>query len=284
MRVYHIGFLKRGGKSGMAGTNPGILQFRHFSGCLSGAMAFLKTGCCGFPLPKLRYSVAFPVVEVQTTFYQPPRITTLQGWRAMLPPPFEFTLKAWQLITHTARSPTFRRIKAKLTARELAQCGGFRSTAIVQRAWEVSRDCAEALGARLLLFQCPASFTPSAQNVRQLRRFFTGIDRHDLTLLWEPRGIWPAELVRSLCRELNLVHAVDPFVCPTVTPEFLYFRLHGGKDFRQVFTVEELLSVVRLIPGDQRAYVMFNNRTMLPDATTFQKLATFPDSLLTSPC
>jgi uncharacterized protein YecE (DUF72 family) len=233
-------------------------------------MTFPKTGCCGFPLPKIEYAERFPVVEVQQTFYEPPRIPTLQRWRALVPPHFEFTLKAWQLITHTAKSPTYRRLRTKLTPQELPQCGAFQSTPLVQRAWETTRACAEALRARHLLFQCPASFTPTPQNVDQMRHFFTSIERRELKLLWEPRGNWPGSLVLSLCQELDLVHVVDPFLSKSVTPDFIYFRLHGGRDFKQIFTTEELLGVARLIPPGKPSYILFNNINMLEDGDKIQ--------------
>jgi uncharacterized protein YecE (DUF72 family) len=232
-----------------------------------------KTGCCGFPVVKEKYAVCFQVVEVQQTFYQPPKISTLQNWRALMPDDFEFTLKAWQIITHTAKSPTYRRLKTKLTEEEYIQCGAFQNTPIVQCAWETTRACAKALSASLVLFQCPASFTPTPQNISQMRVFFTSIERHGLKLLWEPRGNWPEGLVLSLCRELNLVHVVDPFLSRSVTMDFIYLRLHGGKDFKHVFSDEELLVVAGLIQAGKPAYVMFNNINMWEDARRFQLLS-----------
>jgi uncharacterized protein YecE (DUF72 family) len=246
------------------------LQNLYFPSYCKVIVAFPKIGCCGFPLPKVPYAALFPVVEVQRTFYEPPRIVTLQRWRALVPPQFEFTLKAWQLITHTAKSPTYRRLKTKLTPQELNQCGAFQSTPMVQQAWETTRACAEALEARHLLFQCPASFAPTPQNLGRMRHFFTSIDRRELKLLWEPRGNWPAPLVLSLCKELDLIHVVDPFVSQSVTPEFVYFRLHGGKGFKQIFTSEELARIARLIPAGKPSYVMFNNINMMNDAGKFQ--------------
>jgi uncharacterized protein YecE (DUF72 family) len=110
-----------------------------------------------------------------------------------------------------------------------------------------------------------------------MREFFTSIDRGNLKLLWEPRGNWPETLILSLCREMNLVHAVDPFVSRWVTPEFIYFRLHGGKGFKHVFTHDELLGLAKLIPADTPAYVMFNNINMLEDARKFQALPSLGD-------
>src|SRR3954462_15545066 len=86
----------------------------------------------------------FPVVEVQQTFYQPPRVSTLQRWRAAAPDQFEFTLKAWQLITHWPYSPTYRRVTSNLSDYELQECGGFQGTDIDQEAWVTTRACAEA--------------------------------------------------------------------------------------------------------------------------------------------
>src|SRR5215211_4148447 len=121
----------------------------------------VKVGCCGFRMAMAEYVAHFQVVEVQQTFYQPPQVQTLERWRAEAPKDFEFTLKAWMLITHEARSPTYRRLKRELTEEEREQCGSFRPTPMVREAWDVTLACARALKARRVLFQCPASFRPT---------------------------------------------------------------------------------------------------------------------------
>ena len=233
----------------------------------------VKVGCCGFRMARAEYLTQFPVVEVQQTFYQPPRVKTLEGWRAEAPDDFEFTLKAWMLITHEARSPTYRRLKRELTEQEREQCGSFRPTPIVSEAWDVTFKCAEALAARRILFQCPASFKPTKENIKHMRAFFNGIERpHDLQLLWEPRGGWPDATVRELCRELDLTHVVDPFAARTVTPDRCYFRLHGRTGFRYVYEDDELEELYAMLPRDETSYVLFNNVRMREDAARFQKL------------
>ena len=220
------------------------------------------------------YVKHFAVVEVQQTFYQPPQVSTLERWRAQAPKDFEFTMKAWMLITHEARSPTYRRLKRELSEEEREQCGSFRATPMVREAWEVTLACAEALAARRILFQCPASFKPTKENVKRLREFFHGIERpRHLQLLWEPRGGWPDDTVRELCRELDLTHVVDPFAARTVTPEQGYFRLHGRTGFRYVYEDEELEELYEMLPKDKTSYVLFNNVRMREDAARFQKLA-----------
>lgn len=220
------------------------------------------------------YATHFPVVEVQQTFYQPPQIKTLENWRASAPPDFEFTLKAWMLITHEARSPTYRRLKRELSEKERDECGSFRPTPIVREALKVTLACAEALAARRLLFQCPASFKPTKENIKNMRAFFTGMKRPQrLQLLWEPRGGWPDDTVRELCRELDLTHVVDPFAARTVTPDRCYFRLHGRTGFRYVYEDDELEELYGMLPRDETSYVLFNNVRMREDAARFQMIS-----------
>lgn len=235
-------------------------------------LSLVKVGCCGFRGAQAQYEAQFSVVEVQQTFYQPPRLATLERWRAQAPRNFEFTVKAWQLITHPSSSPTYKRLTAHLSENERRECGGFQPTAIVHEAWLATRACAEALEAHCVLFQCPASFAPTEQNLANLRAFFLRIKRSTFRLLWEPRGEWPDVLVEPLCRELDLVHVVDPFLRRTVTRHFFYYRLHGGKDFSHCFTETELRQLLAVLPADKPAYVLFNNVNMLEDAKRFQAI------------
>ena len=78
----------------------------------------MEVGLCGFSMAQSKYALHFPVVEVQHTFYQPPAAATLDRWRAAMPAAFEFTIKAWQLITHSGSSPTYRRLERVLSATE----------------------------------------------------------------------------------------------------------------------------------------------------------------------
>ena len=97
-------------------------------------MLDVRIGLCGFTMAFADYVREFPVVEVQQTFYQPPGDATLLRWRRSAPPRFEFTLKAWQLITHEASSPTYRRLRLPLGAEERSDCGSFRPTPVVLAA------------------------------------------------------------------------------------------------------------------------------------------------------
>ncbi|MBD2753074.1 DUF72 domain-containing protein [Spirosoma validum] len=232
----------------------------------------LHVGTCGFTDAKPEYAQLFSCVEVQQTFYQPPRLATLERWRKEVPADFEFALKAWQLITHPAKSPTYKRLKRKLSEREYADAGYFRPTPIVEEAWQVTLACAQALKAKTILFQCPASFTQTPEHIDNLVHFFSSIERNELICCWEPRGPWDKQVIKDLCEELNLWHVVDPFSNATMTPDQCYFRLHGRSGWRYQYESAELTDLVDLLPTDKPAYVFFNNVHMRQDALAFKRI------------
>src|SRR3982751_2095786 len=98
-------------------------------------------------------------------------IARLEKWRDEAPENFEFTLKAWQTITHESTSPTYKRIKKKLSQTEFEEAGFFKPTMIVKAARDLTMECAKALRARTILFQCPAKFQPLPENILNLKRF-----------------------------------------------------------------------------------------------------------------
>lgn len=238
----------------------------------------LHIGTSGFGIAREKFVETFSCVEVQHTFYQPPRISTLVRWRETAPPKFEFVLKAWQLITHDAKSPTYRRLKRELTEAERREAGYFRPTAIVKEAWQVTLESARALKARTILFQCPASFKPTEENIANLRTFFGAITKETkkdhFNFCWEPRGDWNHKMVKDLCSELGLWHAVDPFTSESATPKRIYFRLHGKSGWRYEYEEHELLELAAMLGGNTRSsrdgYVFFNNVTMTKDAIRFR--------------
>jgi len=221
------------------------------------------------------------------------------------------------LITHDAKSPTYRRLKRQLSEREKRDAGYFRPTAIVNEAWEVTLACAKALQARTILFQCPASFKQTDENVANLEAFFKNIHRSvganqsiplaenfaegrtrgsaptslvekaeslvekaEFNFCWEPRGDWDPKVVRRICDDLNLCHVVDPFQSVSVTPQKLYFRLHGKGGWRYEYDEVELRELARMLRGAGKslkrkgvaAYVFFNNARMTEDAQRFRAI------------
>jgi uncharacterized protein YecE (DUF72 family) len=231
-------------------------------------------GCCGWTEAQARYITHFPVIELQTTFYQPPATAVAKRWRSQAPPEFRFCMKAWQLITHTPASPTYRRLKSGVSAKERDYYGSFRPTEQVWLAWDRTREIATILNAEVIVFQCPKSFLPTRENTRNLTTFFHQIDRDNRLLAWEPRGDdWRPELIRDLCAENNLIHCVDPFGSDAVYGDALYWRLHGKTGHRYQYTEEDFIELdAKLktrarLPGPN--YILFNNIYSRQDALRF---------------
>ncbi|MBD3427157.1 MAG: DUF72 domain-containing protein [Candidatus Omnitrophica bacterium] len=236
----------------------------------------IRIGCCGFPVKREEYFSKFRVMEVQKTFYSPPRVETLRRWRMEATKGFEFTLKAWQVITHEAASPTYRRLKKHPDNWKKSNYGSFKPTDEVFGAWEETEKAAAALGAGIIVFQCPPSFLPTELNKKNLRRFFRTIDRGGYTFVWEVRGDWKEEEVKALCEELDLVHCVDPFKAKIERGRIRYFRMHGIGGYRYKYTGMDLKKLRDFCEseiekaGDRHAYVLFNNISMMHDAMRFK--------------
>jgi uncharacterized protein YecE (DUF72 family) len=214
-------------------------------------------------------------VEIQQTFYRsvPPQIA--RRWRETAPEEFVFCVKASQFITHRASSPTYRRSGRVVRPSEFASYGGFQDTPVVREAWEATRVVSDALRARAIVFQSPASFGPSAENVASLYRFFESIETPALRA-WEPRGAWATHVIETICADLELVHVVDPFVREPATYSLAYFRLHGSPPgpvmYRYSYTAADLERIRTVCNEYDDALVLFNNVTMHGDARRFRAL------------
>jgi uncharacterized protein YecE (DUF72 family) len=130
-------------------------------------------GSCGWAGPQLQYFSQFPVIEIQSTFYDPPASKVAARWRTNAPAEFGFCIKAWRLITHSPSRPTYRRLRKPIDTERSAFFGSLHDTDEVWEAWMKTLEIAEAvrasgLVAGIVLFQCPASFRASRLNIANL--------------------------------------------------------------------------------------------------------------------
>jgi uncharacterized protein YecE (DUF72 family) len=230
-----------------------------------------KIGCCGFPGGMKKYYSQFRLVEVQQTFYKMPRLETAQRWRQEAPSDFEFTLKAWQLITHPPTSPTYHKADIKVPPGAEDRYGFFQPSDEVYEAWEETMRFAQALAAKVILFQCPSSFKETPENIANMRGFFKSVKDSGFLFAWEPRGGWNEPTIKALCSELGLVHCVDPTEKDPLYGEPQYFRLHGGPHYRHRYSEDELKRIKDKVK-DRETYVLFNNLNMYHDALALERL------------
>jgi len=241
------------------------------------ALPRVKVGCCGFPGGMKDYFRQFKLVEVQQTFYKMPRLETALKWRSAAPSDFEFTLKAWQLITHPSASPTYRKAGIKIPPGAEERYGFFQPSDEVHEAWEETKRFAQALEAKVIVFQCPPKFKETPQNIANMKRFFPSVKSSGFLFAWEPRGEWSEVTVATLCAELGLIHCVDPMERKSLYGEPQYFRLHGGPGYRHQYSEEELRSLKDKVL-DRESYVLFNNLNMYHDALAFDRLMRVEDN------
>ncbi len=232
----------------------------------------IKVGCCGFPTSKRSYFKKFSVIEIQQTFYKLPTENLAKRWKDEAPIHFEFTLKAWQLITHPPSSPTYRKLGFEIPENKKDKYGFFRPTDEVFEAWEEFKKIAKILGAQKIIFQTPAKFTPAEEHKRNIVEFFKKIERENFVFIWEPRGDWHPKEILEICEKLNLIDCVDPFKRLETYGDIKYYRLHGIGGYRYKYTDEELERLKKWVLGDKPAYVMFNNTAMLENSQRFKEL------------
>jgi len=230
----------------------------------------IKAGCSGFPVKREDYFGKFDVVELDSTFYNLPRPSTAIRWDDEAPEGFGFIVKVWQVVTHPSDSPTYRRTKLSIPESRIEKYGNFQMTKEVLDAWEKTREVARMLHSKLLLFQSPPSFHESPDSVLNLRNFFEKIERGDARMVWEPRGVWSNETLKSLCEDLDLVHSVDPFVGPALSGDIAYYRLHGKGGYGYKYSDRDLDDLLDMCPSDKDSYVLFNNMAMLEDGLRFR--------------
>ncbi len=223
------------------------------------------------------YSAAFPVGELNRTFYSLPMVSTAERWREEAHVDFEFTLKAWQAMTHTWESPTWNNHRDDVPEDRTDDVGHLQPTDAVEDAWREIKRRARALEANVVIIQTPPGFGATEEHESWMRTLLSDIEREGLTLAWEPRGNWLADLerVRRVCRALDLVHVVDLFrERPRSEHEVAYIRLHGRNeprfDYDYDYNNEELRTLVdrlRELEADhETVYCLFNNYEMYPNA------------------
>lgn len=197
------------------------------------------------------YGDVFDTVELDTTFYHPPRPSVVRSWERHTPAGFRFSAKVPQRITHESR---------------LSNMGGHLKDFVESLA-----PLGEKLGP--LLVQLPAEFERDAGTVGVLERFLA-VAPTEVRLAVEFRhASWlvPAtcDLLRRHRAALAWTEWRDLPRLPEVTAEFLYLRWLG--DRREIAVYDRVqvdrgaefdeweAQLKRALPAVREVYGYFNN-------------------------
>lgn len=189
------------------------------------------------------YSTIFNTVEINSTFYRRPRVSTLQKWFDETPDDFKFFIKAHKYFTHTKR---------------LKDC-----------AEEIQVFCdyiSEVLQHKLagFLFQLPPNFKNSEENEQNT---LSALDQRFLNIVEFRDASWWSDEVFTTFGEKNI--PVSGVSIPKKIPEGLilnspdnaYYRFHGKPVmFKSEYAETELQNFAEEVKKtNQDFYIYFNN-------------------------
>lgn len=227
-------------------------------------------GWAYFRIPGLKslvtYSRVFNFVEVNSTFYQMPLLEEVERWRKLVPPDFEFSVRANRTITH----------KCKLQpVKETFE------------AFEQMKNICDILDADILHLQMPSSFKFTNTSINSLRNLLSSLSLRKLRLALEIRGQISSQLPLQLMKTMqdqNIVHCVDISrnETPAYESDILYTRLFGkGKHNVYQPTDDELQEVdTKATNGkSEKIFMSFHFVKMYKDAArlkTYKQTGEFP--------
>ncbi len=197
------------------------------------------------------YAQVFDSVELDTTFYHPPKPSIVRSWAANTPESFRFTAKVPQHITHEAR--------------------------LVRMGEHLSEFAAALLplGERMgpLLVQMPAEFERGEGTVGVLERFLAAAPK-DLRLAIEFRHrSWQVEATWTLLRRHRAAVVWNEWRdlpgVREVTADFLYLRWMGRREEIERYDRVQIdrgaafdawqADLERALPQVREVYGYFNN-------------------------
>jgi len=229
----------------------------------------IRVGCAGYPVGRDRYWRTLSFVETDTGKGMP-RLETLAAWRADIPASGEAALQALRTITHGPEDRGFPASMRKLPKNRQAMCGSFRESLEVHEAWMATKAAAEALGAKIVVFETPASFQPGSDRLRDMNRFFKGAARGKLIFVWHPRGVEWGSLEDKVCAELGLIRAFDPLrQAPPRKGAFLYMRPSLA---RMATLGVDNMATIAAAAAEIPSYVALSHRAAFRDAERLKDL------------
>lgn len=159
------------------------------------------------------YSEHFNTVEINSSFYHFPKVTTYKNWYSQTPEDFIFSVKAHRSITH---------IKKMVDIKE---------------EWEKFLNGAQTLKEKLgiILFQFPASFRCNEENFERIENFLNSLCKTHPRIAFEFRHIsWDNEKITELLKKHNagwvIANSSRYPEIEKITGDFVYLRMHGPKE------------------------------------------------------
>jgi uncharacterized protein YecE (DUF72 family) len=206
-------------------------------------------------------------------------LSTAERWRKEVPEDFEFTVKAFQGITHPITSPTWRKAGKQRPIKNVENYGHLKPTNENFECWDKTIEVCKVLKARAVIIQLPPSFEAKDDALNDAINFLSSIKKPKLLCIELRHKSWFDNLTKTkkLFEKANSIHITDPLTMkPLTIGDVSYSRLHGlGKrPYSYKYSDEELMKIKDKLEdwGYKESYVLFNNIYMKDDASRFLTL------------
>ncbi len=200
------------------------------------------------------YSQLFNFVEINSTFYELPKLSLVRSWRQRAPADFQFSVRCHRDITH----------------RYMLEPNG-EALGLYERMIEIC----SILQANFILLQTPRSFRFNQEKFRYMKEFFsttTNGPRVVLEIRRENASPLPKELL-GIMQDQNIVHCTDVSVeMPAYDSDVIYTRLFGpGNSNIYQFTDEEMKKIDARTSNAsfEKSVLAFHGVKMYKDAARF---------------
>ena len=199
-------------------------------------------------------SKLYDFVEVNSTFYTYPSLSTVRSWRGRVPQDFEFTVKCHRDVTHVYRlrplEETFRAIRRMLLICRL-------------------------LRAEVLVLQTPPDLKLGEENLEEMRRTLEFLVESGVRIAWKVRLSMGSQIpgeVYSLMEELDITPVVDLSRFEAPPGDLIYSRIFGGLG---PMSDEELRAIEARVKSSvaRKVYLSFHGARMYDDALRFIEIA-----------
>jgi uncharacterized protein YecE (DUF72 family) len=198
------------------------------------------------------YAGLFDYVEVNTTFYHMPRLSTVRSWRRRVPPGFTFSVKCHRGATH-----------------EL----GLTPVEETFRVLECMRMALRLLRSDMLVLQTPPSLKVDVRKVREVAAILPSAGLDGVQVFWEARASNSHEGVKAVRAEMlreGMVPVVDLAREPPVPGSpVAYSRMFGAS----AFDSDLLSKIFQRLTGwrGDAAVLTFHGSNMYADALRYKK-------------
>lgn len=186
------------------------------------------------------------LVVMRTTFLNPPRTAAARRMAERIRERHrdaELVPYAWHYLTHEASDGVVVGSNRSLEAKP-GSYGHLRGDAIAH-AWEISKICADAFGAKRLVIRTPPSFSTGSLSRRRFTSFVNSLAPEHPKLVWEPEGLWSSADAAAFAGPLGIDVLAPAFGMTGQLLEFegaRWLRISGGKDARLRASHAEVLA------------------------------------------